>query len=307
MEAMLYVGALLASVALIWKAGDVFVDSACAIARGLRVSEAVIGLTVVSFATTAPEFVTSTWAAWMGSVGVAYGNAVGSCIANIGLVLAVAMMMAATIPVKKGRFQEGMSMLGFGGLVTFLVLDGSLNRYEALLLLLLTVAFLRLIMRREKRGGQKGGMGFKKPTIFFVFGALGVIVGSRLLIYSGVGIASLVGVSEAVIGFTLVAFGTSVPELATAVISASKKVAELSLGNIIGANILDLGWVLGVAGVISPLVVDFHTLLFSNLVMVGTMTALLVFMRTGRRLTGAEGVVLLALYAFYLFWLALLR
>lgn len=307
MEAILYLLALFAGIAIIAKAGNIFVDSACAIARGLGVSRAIIGLTVVSFATTMPEFFTSTIATGLGSVGMAYGNAVGSVIANIGLILVVALIMAA-IPVERERLREGAALLGFAALVTLMALDGNLNRYEAALLLLLMTVFLVLVTRREAKtkNRSKSEEKLKKPALLFILCAAGVIVGSRLLVYSGVGIAQLLGISEAVIGFTLVAVGTSIPELVIAIISAHKRVAELSLGNIIGANILDLIWVLGASGIISSLIVAPTTLLFSNLIMMAIIAALLLFMKTGRRLTRREGALLLALYIFYLAGLALL-
>lgn len=309
----MYPLALLAGLASIAIGGDVFVDSACAIARRLGVSRAVVGLTIVSFATTAPEFIASTMAAGMGNVGLAYGNAVGTCIVNIGLILAM-VAVAVAIPIERDRLHEGAVMVGLGALVTIIAWDGTLSRYEGVGLLLLLVLFLRFIVRREQRNARIALVGEPKypsrlgrPILLFSLGALGILVGSRLLIYSGMGIAKSLGVSEAVIGFTIVAVGTSLPELVTAVMSAFKKVPELSLGNIVGANILDLTWVLGLSAVIRPLSVGFRKIWFSNLMMFLIMALLLAFMRTGRRLTRGEGWALLALYAFYLTGLILLN
>lgn len=313
MSAISYTPALLAGLASIAVGGNVFVDSACAIARRLGVSRAVIGLTLVSFATTAPELVASTMAAGMGNVGLAYGNAVGTCIANIALILAIVAATAA-IPIERDRLNEGAVMVGLGALVTIIAWDGTLSRYEGVGLLLILVLFLRFIVRRERRnariaraGGQEYPAQLGRLILLFSLGALGILVGSRLLIYSGRGMAESLGVSEAVIGFTMVAVGTSLPELVTAVMSAFKRVPELSLGNIVGANILDLTWVLGLSAVIRPLSVGLQTIWFSNLMMFLIMASLLVFMRTGQRLTRGEGWALLALYAFYLTGLILLN
>jgi len=313
MSAILYLLTLLAGLASIAIGGNAFVDSACAIARRLGVPRAVIGLTLVSFATTAPEFIASTMAAGMGNVQLAYGNVVGTCIANISLILAI-VAVAVMIPVERDRLNEGAIMVGLGGLVTIIAWDGTLSRYEGMGLLLLLVLFLRFIARRERRNARIAREGrprhpakLGRLLLLFSLGALGILVGSRLLIYSGMGIAKSLGVSEAVIGFTMVAIGTSLPELVTAIVSAFKRIPELSLGNIVGANILDLTWVLGLSAVIRPLAVGFQAIWFSNLMMFLIMALLLAFMRTGQRLTRGEGWALLALYAFYLVGLVLLN
>ncbi len=302
MGAILYLLALLASLALIAKAGNIFVNSACAIARGLGVPKAVIGLTLVSFATTAPEFITSVSAASLGRVEMAYGNAVGTCIFNAVVILGIAALIASIL-VGRERLHEGFVMLVLGGLVTLLALDGEVDRFDALVLLLVLAVFLRFVLLREsnrvKRAGVVKKSGLKHPAILFLLGAAGIVVGAKLLIYSGVGIAALCGVSEATIGFTLVAAGTSLPELATAIISSYKGAAELSLGNVIGANILDLTWVLGSAALVSPLVVERWQLLFSNLFMILVMATILGLMRARRKITRKGGAGLLALYILY--------
>ncbi len=306
METVVYLCILLASIALIWRAGDIFVDSACEIARGLGISRAVVGLTLVSFATTAPEFATSTIATATGSVGMAYGNAVGSVITNMGLILALATILS-TIKIEKGSSKWGGTMLGLGIMAVFMTLDFELARIEASLLFLVTLLFL-LVVSVKNSGGGGGREKVYLPKVFslFVLGAAGVVVGSRLLVFSGVELASSLGVSEAVIGFTLIAFGTSVPELTTALISVSKKVPELSLGNILGANIMDLGWVLGVAGIISPLTVESNTLAFGNSVMLLAMVILLVSLTRNKRLGRLTGCMLLGLYGIYLLGMIIL-
>jgi len=301
-EPILYVLALLASFALIAKAGEIFVDSACAIAHRLGVPRAVIGLTLVSFATTMPEFITSFSASSLGNVGMAYGNAVGTCIFNGLFIIGIATLIAV-ISVHRERLYEGLVMVAFGGLVTVLALDGGLDRFDAIVLLLALVIFLRFVLRRESKREKpveiSKARGLKRPALLFALGAAGIVVGARLLIYGAAGIATLAGISEATIGFTLVAAGTSLPELATAIIASRRGVAELSLGNIIGANILDLSWVLGAAALVSPLVVEARMLIFSNLFMLLAMATILVFMRSGWKITKKEGAALLALYVVY--------
>jgi cation:H+ antiporter len=299
--------ALVAGLALIVVGGNSFVDSACALARRLGVSRALIGLTLVSLATTAPEFATSAMAALMGSGGVAYGNVVGSCIANIALILSI-VVVALSIPIGRDRLREGMAMLALASLVVAMALDGSVGRLEGLALLLALGLFLGFLLRRGRGAGEvavgEGASTLRRLVLGFLAGAVGIVVGSRLLLYSGVGIARALGVPEAVIGFTLVAVGTSLPELATAVLSAVKRVPELSLGNIIGANVLDLTWVLGFAAALRPISIRPQEVWFSNAMMLAVMAFLLAFMSTGRRLSRGEGVALLTLYALYLAGLA---
>lgn len=301
--------ALPVGLALIVVGGNAFVDSACALARRLGVSRAVIGLTLVSFATTTPELATSAMAAAMGSGGVAYGNVVGSCIANIALILSI-VVVAVSIPIERDRLGEGAVMLALAAVVVAMAHNGKVSRLEGLSLLLALGLFLGFLVRRgrgavgEELVLAEGTPRLRRLALGFSLGAAGIIVGSRLLIYSGVGIARSLGVPEAVIGFTLVAVGTSLPELTTAAISAIKRVPELSLGNIIGANALDLTWVLGFAATLKPLSIAWAEVWFSNLTMLAIMALLLGFMFTGRRLSRGEGVALLSLYGLYLAGLA---
>lgn len=301
MEAMLYIGALFASVVLIWKAGNVFVDSACAIARGLRVSPAVIALTLVAIATSMPEFFASTIAAWLGSEGIAYGNVVGSNIVNIAPILALAAVFGAAL-VHRERLREGGIMLAIGGVLVIMALDRQIERLDGLLLLMTFALFSGFVFKRQRKkaGGKADPTGFAKPALLFGLSVTGVIVGARLLVYSGVGIALGLGVPEAAMGFTLVAIGTSIPELATVVTATLKRLPEFSMGTIIGSNIFNTGFILGCAALIRPLAVDSQTFWFSNPMMLAAMALLIGFMWTGMRLSRREGIAMIGFYAFYL-------
>lgn len=306
-QLILYLLVLLMGILIIAKAGDAFVDAACAIARGYGVPQAIIGLTLVSFATTAPEFLTSTMASALGDVDIAYGNAVGSIIANTALILAVTMV-AVPILVERERVHDGLVLLGLGAILILLTLNAELSRYEGVGLLLVLGLFLWFVIGREakREGRSKSGEKLRLMERFLIFGisALGIAIASRMLIYSGVGIAEFFRVPEIVIGLTVIAVGTSIPEFTTAVISAVKKVPELSLGNIIGANILNLVWVLGTSSVIRPLQVDSKSIWFSNPVMLAIIALLLAFMARGR-LKRWHGILFLAIYLSYLIGLAL--
>lgn len=302
-EFILYILAFVAAIVLIAKAGDVFVDSACRIARALGVSQAVIALTLVAFATSVPEFFTSIMAAGFGNVGIAYGNVVGSNIINITPILALAAIFGVA-RVKRERLNEGIIMLVTGGALAAMALNGVIGPVEGLLMLVIFALFLRFVLKREARKTKKKipseQRRLNKSVLLFILSTVGVVIGARLLIYSGVGIALGVGVPEAAIGFTLVAIGTSIPELVTIIIAIGKRLPEFSAGTIIGSNIFNTALIIGSAALIRPLTVDSQALWFSNPMMLAVMALLFVFMWRGQKLTRWQGAVLVAFYAVYL-------
>ncbi len=307
-EFILYILAFVAAIVLIAKAGDVFVDSACRIARALGVSQAVIALTLVAFATSAPEFFTSIMAAGFGNVGISYGNVVGSNIINITPILALAAIFGVA-RVKRERLSEGIIMLATGGALAAMALNGVIGPVEGLLMLVIFALFLRFVVKREARKTKKKipseQRRLNKSVLLFILSTVGVIIGARLLIYSGVGIALGVGVPEAAIGFTLVAIGTSIPELVTIIIAIGKRLPEFSAGTIIGSNIFNTALIIGSAALIRPLAVDSQALWFSNPMMLVVMALLLVFLWRGQKLTRWQGAVLVVFYAVYLTGLVL--
>ncbi len=251
--------------ALVAKGGDLFVDSSIHIGRALRIPRFVIGGTLVSLATTAPELVVSVTAATMGDSGIALGNAVGSCICNIGLIVG---MVALIMPVQVDRtdfVRRAGWMVAGGLLVVGFSWDLSLDRVYGIVLLALAVAYLAWdlmgILRSRRESGTEAqdpnaSKGLAKAVGWFAVGGACVLAGSRLLVTSGQGLAEALGVPSAIIGFSVIAIGTSVPELVTGVSAARKGVPDLSLGNIIGANVLNLLLIVGLSGTIQPLVLD---------------------------------------------------
>lgn len=307
-EPLAYLGALCVGIAIIAKAGDYFVDSACEIARVLRVSQALVGLTLVAFATSAPEFFTSTIASWLGNVGIAYGNVVGSNIANICLVLAIAMVFGVARAEGKA-IQNSAIMLGMGALVALMALKKMIYPFEGVLLLAILALFLKLAFREERLPPQRSSPRLRKPALVFTLSTLGVILGARLLVYSGVGIARALGVPEIAVGFSLIAFGTSIPELATVIISILKRLPELSVGMIVGSNIFNIGSVLGFSALVrgikeftffpsAPIGVDTPSLWFSNPFMLAVFALFLAF--TAQGLKRWQGLLFLVLYGAYL-------
>jgi len=318
-EFILYVLAFVAAIVLIAKAGDVFVDSACGIASALGVSQAVIALTLIAFATSAPELFTSTIAAGLGNVGIPYGNVVGSNILNITPILALAAIFGM-VQVGRERFSEGLIMLAAGGALAAMALNGVIGPIEGLLLLAIFALFLMFVVKREirrKSAEQKTirkRESLRKLFLLFILATAGVVIAARLLVFCGAGIAQEVFVAagltpleaEAAVGFTIIAIGTSIPELATIIISVKKRLPAISVGTIIGSNIFNTALIVGSAALIRPLAVDSQALWFSNPMMLAAMALLLGFMWRGRRLTRGQGVALLAFYAFYLVGLAFL-
>jgi cation:H+ antiporter len=306
--------------ALIIKGGDYFVDASVAIAEHLRIPRVVIGTTLVSIATTSPEFIVSTTASLTGRPGIAIGNAVGSAILNIGLILGIICMIRA-IPVSRHEFRiPSFALLGAASLLTILTFRLTLSRASGLLLIGLGLSYLFYDYFRHKRSAQPEGAEesqgsfaearmrtFRRAVVFFLIGLAMVVVGSKLTIDAGVKIAISLGVSEIFIGLTLIALGTSLPELVTAVASVRKGVAALSLGNIVGAGLLNCTVVTGTAAAITPLVIKKTTQVYNLPALLVIVVTLMILARTGGRLSRRDGGILLCLYVAYIVGLVLLQ
>ena len=235
--------------ALVAKGGDLFVDSSLQIGRALRIPRFVIGGTLVSLATTAPELVVSVTAASLGDSGIALGNAVGSCICNIGLIVGtVALIMPVEVDRSDFIRRAGWMVAG-GVLVVAFSWDRSMERVYGGLLLAGAAAYLIWdlagILRARRRADPEAADraaadGLGGAVGWFAVGGVCVVLGSRLLVTAGQGLAVALGVPSAIIGFSIIAIGTSLPELVTGVTAARKGVPDLSLGNIVGANVLNL-------------------------------------------------------------------
>lgn len=233
------------------KGGDVFVDASVWFAEAMGLPKFLVGATVVSLATTLPELAVSLLATVRGASGIAAGNAVGSVAANLGLILGVSLCTAPG-PLGRGQGERLLLMAGAAALLFILCADGQMGTLEALPALALCVGFLAhsaVSGRRLSRASTERGARPSFPTLAgqgvkFVAGGAGIAAGARLLCDYGAALARLCGVSEGVIGATLVAVGTSLPELVTTVTALSRGEGSLSVGNIVGANIIDLTLIL---------------------------------------------------------------
>lgn len=283
------------------------------LALKLGISPLVVGLTVVAFGTSAPELAVSVESTIDGFSGIALGNVVGSNIANIGLILGItAIINPIEIKVDLVRLQIPIA-IGSAFLLGLLLLDGELAVFDGLLLLLGLSVYLFLSVRTARASGEievlisqpseKAGTNSALLVLFIIIGLALLVAGSQLFVTNAVDIARVVGVSEAIIGLTLVAIGTSIPELATSVAAAMRRESDIAIGNVVGSNCFNILCVLGIsalAGTVSASqfsIVDF-------IVMLGFSLVLLPFARSGLSLTRFEGILLLASYCAYIGWIS---
>ncbi len=256
-----------AGLILIIKGGDMFVDAASWFAEVSGIPKLIVGATVVSIATTLPEMLVSIMAAAEGSVDMATGNAVGSVTANLGLIMAISIICLPSIIKRKDYAAKSIIMLAASAIVMIGGFFGNISIPVSTLLLVLCAAFFyenvrsakaalsaEAILPKDENTAAANNKSRKKVIINivkFVFGSVGIVVGARLLVDRGSDIARLIGVSERIIGVTMVAIGTSLPELVTTVTAIVKKQSSLSVGNIIGANILDLTLIMPLASIVT--------------------------------------------------------
>ena len=305
--------------ALAWSA-DKFVAGAAAVARYLGMAPLLIGMVVIGFGTSAPEMVVSAFAASGGDPEIALGNAFGSNIANIGLILGTTAIVLPII-VKRGILRKELPLLLVVTLVAWLLMsDGELSRGDAGVLALLLVVLLAWQILAARQDGEDDlgkdvehaadarAMSRKAAWIWLLVGLVLLVVSSRILVWGAVEIAESLGWSDLVIGLTVVAIGTSAPELASALAAARHGENDLALGNVIGSNLFNTLGVVGLAGLIAPAAVS-PELLYRDIPMVAFMTVLvLVFgfrLRRNGRINRVEGVVLLLLWIGYTAFLVL--
>ncbi|MFP2994384.1 calcium/sodium antiporter [Spongiivirga sp. MCCC 1A20706] len=291
--------------------GDLLLKAAVGLSLRLDIPKIVIGMTVVSFATSAPELIVSIKSALDGSPDLALGNVVGSNIANLALVLGITISLSA-IQVEKGFYKTDwpMMMLISVLLYLFIAFDGVLVWYEGVIFFVLLIAFLVYLLRFQQPAVVDESpeddevIPLYKVILFLAIGGFGLWGGSELLIEGAKSMAAAFGVSERIIGITVVSIGTSIPELAASIIAVIKKEKAISLGNLIGSNIFNIGAVLGITSMITPVKVIDQGLLTSDIFwMLGISFIVLplVFLPRGFRLGWRDGIVLLGLYMAFLY------
>ncbi|MCL7745303.1 calcium/sodium antiporter [Guyparkeria hydrothermalis] len=310
---MASIAVLIGLALLVWSA-DRFVEGAAATAKHLGMSPLLIGMVIMGFGTSAPELVVSVMSSLDGSPGIALGNAYGSNIANIALILGLTAVIAPIAVHSQVIRRELPILLGVTAIAALQVYDGEITRIEAIILLVLLVVLLGWNIYQGRRGqvDALGGeveqelvahpMPLKKALIWVAIGLALLVVSSRLLVWGAVDIAQFFGVSDLVIGLTVVAIGTSLPELASSIAAIRKNEHDMALGNVIGSNLFNTLAVVGLAGVIHPMAAEPEVFTRDMLVM-GVLTLALFFFAYGfrgpGRLNRIEGALLLAAFVGY--------
>lgn len=309
----LALGLFALGVLLVVKGGDVFVDAAAWIARASGIPAFIVGATIVSVATTLPEMLVSMLAAAMGKTEMAVGNAVGSVTANTGLILAVGMLFLCMACPRAQYARQCLLLAGAAGVLWLGCRGGSLHPAAAVGLLLIFALFVGENVRQAR--GDRAGGGASRPErltitrrdaginfVKFVLGAGCIVAGSQLLVNAGGEIALLFGVPERTIAVTLVAVGTSLPELVTMLSAVVKRESGISAGNIIGANVIDLSLILPLCGVAGgrALPVSAQSLALDIPVCAGMVLLAILPMLVRQRTSRVQGAVLLGTYAAYL-------
>jgi cation:H+ antiporter len=298
---------------LVWSA-DRFVEGAAFTARHFGMQPLLIGMVIVGFGTSAPEMAVSALAASQGNPGIALGNAYGSNITNIALILGLTALLSPIMVHSQVVRKELPILLGITAIAAWQLWDGEITRIDAAVLLIVFAGVMGWSIWQGMTKGEDAlgaeieqeliehSMNLKQAIIWLVLGLLLLILSSRMLVWGAVVIAQAFGVSDLIIGLTVVAIGTSLPELASSIIAARKGENDIALGNIIGSNLFNTLAVVGIAGMIHPMAVALEVLTRDIAVMAGLTILLFIFaygFRSMGRINRYEGAVLIACYIGY--------
>lgn len=305
-----YYVALVAGIALLVYAGDWVVKSSVWVAEYFNVSKLIIGVTIVSMGTSLPELCVSLSAALGGSANISIGNVVGSNIANVCLILGITAIII-TIPISRSVIRRDLVLLlAATMLFAFSLIDSEINLLEGIFMLLLMALYMYLTFRSAKKEPPEENTDAESPKkhniwlsfLIVIISCAGLIGGSELLVYGAENIARSLGVSDRVIAVTVVAIGTSLPELTTSIVAAIKKELDISVGNIIGSNIFNICMIIGLTSCITPLEAEANILSFDVWFLLASLLLLgiTVFPIKGRtEIVRIEGILLLLLYIGY--------
>lgn len=297
------------------KGADLLVEGASSLAKKKNISDLAVGLTIVAFGTSAPELVVNVFASIQGHHDIVFGNIIGSNNFNLLVILGIAGLISPLVVQSSTVWKEIPISLFAAVLLYFLVnvnfgnSENILSRFDGFLLLLFFFSFLFYVYKQLKNNsledeGSRNFLSNTRITVYIILGLTGLIIGGRFVVDSAMDIATELGVSEQIIGLTIVAAGTSLPELATSVVAAIKKNNDIAVGNIIGSNIFNIFFILGISAVVNPVTyndnfnIDVYLLLGSTVI-------LFLFMFIGglKRLARWEAAVLLLIYIIYTIYL----
>lgn len=314
---LIYILLFSAGVLLLSYCSDMLIDNSALLGLRLRIRPAVIGMTVVAFGTSLPEFVVSFRAVLYGTVDIAFGNVIGSNISNIGFVLGISALLIPVEIEKSTTRRELPYLLGICLVFYILCLKLRLGAFDGILMISFFFFFLYFTMTgriHESNGPKTLHVSAKenesikeafttplyKMLFFLVLGFSGVIYGSKLALDNAVSIAGILGISELVIGLSVIAIGTSLPELATSVAAIIKKQPDIAVGNIVGSNVFNIFFILGFSVFFRPITLSLRSILFETPIMIiFTLFLLAVGIRAGR-LTKINGLILLLGFTSYL-------
>ena len=317
----LYFAALIVAFTILFKSASYFVEGASSISRILNVPKLVIGIVLVGLGTTAPEFGVTLIAAIRGKGELAIGNAIGSVICDDGVALALAAIVAPAVIFVNCRILKaaGLFLISIDVLAYVFARNGRLGRVEGFCLVLILCLYYVFIIRNRRRNqsrqdkekidstssgevpAQLDKNSLKRPVKLFLLGLIGVASMSFVVVEAATKIAQFFEVSDIIIGSTIVAIGTSLPEISTCITAALKGEGEIAVGDIIGADILNILWIIGVASLVKPIEVELEVINFSFPYMILIVVVMLLSMRIGCRLTKFKGIILLTLYGVYIY------
>ena len=321
----LYFIVLAVSFLVLFKCADFFIDGSVSLAHVFRIPKLTVGIVFVGLATTAPELAVSVQAAFLGHPEISLGNAVGSVITDDGVAMALAGILASTAIIVNCRVLRivGAFLLAVDFFAYFLVRNGVVSRGEGVILLLLLILYFAVIilMQKSKKGffsvpkeqlvekelddEENRGKMIRKCVFLFLGGIIGVIITSRVIIWSAVHISYYFSISETIIGLTVIAIGTSLPEISTAVTAAVKGEGEIAVGNILGADVLNILWIIGMSAVVRPINVEAGVVRFTFPYMILIVTVMLASMGIGCKFGRVKGALLFFLYVIYILWVLL--
>lgn len=303
---------LIVGFVLLIKGADLFVDGSSSVAKKLRVPTLIIGMTIVAMGTSAPELAVSTAASLKGSNEIAISNVVGSNIFNLMVVCgACALFKPLTVKMQTLKVDFPISILAAILLLILGYLGMSIGRVDGVIFVVLFIAFLVWMVISAKKSRDAAGdegevktLSALRCVIYIVVGIAAIVLGGDLVVDTASAIAESFGLSQNLIGLTIVAFGTSLPELVTSLVAAKKGDVDMALGNVIGSNIFNILLIVGVAAVVSPMAVLMENLI-DTVILILMSALVLVFAWSKKTINRAEGIVMLVLYAAYVVYICM--
>lgn len=288
--------------ALLIKGADLFVDGSSSIAKHMKVPSVIVGLTIVAMGTSAPEASVSITAALAGNSDISLGNIVGSNIFNFLIVIGVSAIIFPIISHKDIIKRDLWWNLGLTGLLLVLMLDNKIGRIDGVILLLGMALYLFVVIRNALKNRTEESkeelLSVPKSIIFMIIGLAAIICGGNFVVENASIIAKSLGLSDTLIGLTIVAIGTSLPELVTSVTAAKKQEAGIALGNAVGSNIFNILFILGASSVLTPINVA-PELFIDTMILIAVGIMIFIFAYTGKKTNRTEGIVCSLLYIIY--------